>query len=58
MDFLGGGFGLWPVADGSARQDELVGLLGMGHDNAQPDDYCAAVGVFRGFHGYISVWCS
>jgi len=39
-----------PVAGDAAWQNELAGLLGIGHDDAQPDDYCAAVGVFSGLH--------
>jgi len=51
VDLLGCGLGGLPVAGDAAWQNELAGLLGIGHDDAQPDDYCTAVGVFSGFHG-------
>ena len=49
VDLLGCGLGGLPVAGDAAGQDELARLLGIGHDDAQPDDYCTAVGFSVAF---------
>ncbi|MGL5072013.1 MAG: hypothetical protein ACRC61_12220 [Aeromonas salmonicida] len=50
VNLAGRGFGGLPIANRASWEDEHVGLLGMRHDDAKPNNYCTAVGAFCLLH--------
>lgn len=50
VNLAGRGFGGLPIAYRASWEDEPVGLLGMRHDDAKPNNYCTAVGAFCLLH--------